>query len=140
MTPQPHCDHECVCWMYIEQSLPEKDVPCPRNALQCWATCKKDTRTPRPAPSPIRSMREDEDGHVSWQQMNEKALAEHDAAIAAQAREKVLKLLEEWDYHNNRNFGKPHPVFSDMIRLVRENPDEVRKHLESLRTEGGERR
>ncbi len=58
------------------------------------------------------------------------------AGAAAQAREKVLKLLEEWDYHNNRNFGKPHPLFSDMIRLVRENPDEVRKHLESLRTGG----
>jgi hypothetical protein len=56
------------------------------------------------------------------------------ATEAAKAeREDALALLEEWDYHNNRNFGKPHPMFADMIRLVREKPDEIRKHLESLR-------
>jgi hypothetical protein len=54
-------------------------------------------------------------------------------ATAKAEREDALALLEEWDYHNNRNFGKPHPMFADMIRLVREKPDEIRKHLESLR-------
>jgi hypothetical protein len=58
-------------------------------------------------------------------------------ATERKAREDVLALLEEWDYHNNRNFGKPHPLFADMIRLVREKPDEIRKHLESLRSKGG---
>jgi len=52
---------------------------------------------------------------------------------AKAAREEALSLLEEWDYHNNRNFGKPHPILFDMIRMVRDNPEEVRKHLESLR-------
>jgi hypothetical protein len=50
------------------------------------------------------------------------------------SREDELALLEEWDYHNNRNFGKPHPVFADMIRLVREKPEEIQKHIESLRS------
>jgi predicted Fe-S protein YdhL (DUF1289 family) len=62
-------------------------------------------------------------------------LKPHDAAIAKSAREQVLSLLEEWDYYNNRNFGKPHPVFADMIRMVREKPEDVRKHLESLRAQ-----
>jgi hypothetical protein len=55
---------------------------------------------------------------------------------ARKAREEVLSLLEEWDYHNNRNFGKPHPLFADMIRLVREKPEEIQKHIESLRSKG----
>jgi hypothetical protein len=57
--------------------------------------------------------------------------AEEEAARAATL--KALSLLEEWDYHNNRNFGKPHPTFNDMIRLVRDYPEETRKHVESLR-------
>lgn len=61
-----------------------------------------------------------------WQERIDKAKAEE--------RERVLLLLEEWDHYNNRNFGKPHPVFADMIRLVREKPDEVKKHIESLRS------
>ena len=48
----------------------------------------------RPAPSPstpIRSMREDEDGHISWQRMNEQALADHDAAIRNATLDEVVK-------------------------------------------------
>jgi hypothetical protein len=60
-------------------------------------------------------------------------IKKYEAAAAKAEREDALALLEEWDYHNNRNFGKPHPMFADMIRLVREKPDEIRKHLESLR-------
>ena len=44
------------------------------------------------------------------------------------ARPDPLALLEAWDHYNNRNFGKPHPVFADMIRLVREKPNDVRQH------------
>jgi hypothetical protein len=63
--------------------------------------------------------------HEYWKQ--------HDATIARNATLAALSLLEEWDYHNNRNFLKPHPTFHDMIRLVREKPEETRKHVESLR-------
>jgi len=55
------------------------------------------------------------------------------AQAARAATLAALSLLEEWDYHNNRNFLKPHPTFHDMIRMVREKPDEARKHVESLR-------
>lgn len=59
---------------------------------------EKSRSRPAPSPAPIRSMREDEDGYISWQQMNERALEEHDAAIAAQAREDVLdELAKEID-------------------------------------------
>lgn len=57
-----------------------------------------------------------------------------EAVDASKAREEALALLEEWDYHNNRNFGKPHPLFADMIRLVREKPDEIREYVASLRS------
>lgn len=90
MTPQPHCDHECVCMGYCNCYAALVDEPCPK------PDCDHDTRSrTAPSPAPIRSMREDEDGYISWQQMNERALEEHDAAIAAQAREKVLKEIIE---------------------------------------------
>jgi hypothetical protein len=62
-----------------------------------------------PAPE-IRSMREDEDGYISWQRMNEKALADHDAAIAAAAiakdREHILWLLTRNGYKGAEAFLK----------------------------------
>jgi hypothetical protein len=50
----------------------------------------------RPAPTApeIHSMYQDEDGHISWQRMNEQALEEHDAHIRTEDREKVLDDLE----------------------------------------------
>ena len=63
----------------------------------------------------------------------ESSASEPRADAAKQAREQVLSLLEEWDYYNYKNFLKPHPTFRDMIRLVREKPDEIKKHIESLR-------
>ena len=87
--------------------------------IRCWTGCA--CRTP-----------ECED--YCAERLSEK---EHDAQVAKAEREQVLALLEEWDYHNNRNFGKPHPVFADMIRLVREKPDEVTEHLKSLRAQQG---
>ena len=79
-----HCEHEGWCRYQVmaRNCNTNEDYSCVKS------DCKGDTRS-RPAPSPIRSMREDEDGHISWQQMNEKALAEHDATIAAKAREEV---------------------------------------------------
>lgn len=39
-----------------------------------------------------------------------------------------LDLLEAWDSYNNSHFGQPHPILSDMIRLVREKPEDVIAH------------
>lgn len=58
MTPQPHCEHEChgdLCFRYRETmalgSL--KDLkPCPAGT-DGYIHCIHDTRTSRPAPSPI---------------------------------------------------------------------------------------
>lgn len=44
------------------------------------------------------------------------------------ARIDPLDLLEAWDSYNNSHFGQPHPVFFDMIRLVREKPEDVIAH------------
>jgi len=36
-----------------------------------------------------------------------------------------LDLLEAWDAYNNLHFGSSHPMFGDMIQIVREAPEEV---------------
>jgi len=41
------------------------------------------------------------------------------------ARVDPLDLLEAWDAYNISHFGSPHPMFGDMIRMVREAPEEV---------------
>jgi len=64
-----------------------------------------------------------------------KILAQGTEDAARAATLAALALLEEWDYHNNRNFLKPHPTFHEMIHIVRERPKEARKHVESLRKE-----
>jgi hypothetical protein len=61
----------------------------------------------------------------------------YEERIRADAVKQALGLLEEWDYHNNRDFLKPHPVFHDMIRMVREKPEEVLEHVKSLRHHKG---
>ena len=89
VTPQPHCDHECVCPAVSGIMRSRNDV------CEVYA-CPNDTRSRPAAP----------DG---------------------------LAMLEEWDYLNIRNFLTPHPVFRDMIRMVREKPDAVQKHIAELR-------
>jgi hypothetical protein len=75
------------------------------------------------------------DGQAKAAIENEKCIEGHRAEAARTATLAALSLLEEWDYHNNRNFLKPHPTFYDMIRLVRDQPEETRKHIEALRQE-----
>lgn len=67
------------------------------------AICSR-PNTPSPS-APIRSMREDEDGHVSWQQMNEKALAEHDAATRNTTLKKFVKRVrQEFTQHDDEEW------------------------------------
>lgn len=47
----------------------------------------------QPTPE-IRSMREDEDGHISWQRMNERTLADHDAAIRNEVLDEVYNKID----------------------------------------------
>lgn len=49
--------------------------------------------TSQPTPE-IRSMREDEDGHISWQRMNERTLADHDAAIRNEVLDEVYNKID----------------------------------------------
>ena len=93
----------------------------------------------------LRSMREDEDGHVSWQRMNEQALAEHDAAIRAKAREEVLKGLEsfcndekEWCEHKGdteTNVSTSTGFYARVYQIERV----VKKIHELRQQQGGER-
>lgn len=88
MTPQPqHCEHECVCRWYVdEEYCMHPDIP------DCIPLpCPYDTRTSRPAPSPKKTPQEIR-GFVMIDRQKDFVLwlKQHDAAIAAQARDKAL--------------------------------------------------
>ena len=134
-----HCDHECVCCDFPDDIVARQR--CPREG------CPYDTRFRDLIQAvDLSHIKPDRRGCLTclnpdcpiWQAADQncwESQKEHDAAIAAAAHKKVLDMLEEWDYLNNRNFLKPHPVFADMIRLVREKPEEIREHLKTLRSE-----
>ena len=136
-----HCEHECICMRYANTNA--YGYPCTRNTglmgTVVTAPCEHDTRpnTIASAPGPDVDCHSCKFGErcrpISYVPPCYNHGQDSPASAAKAAREEALSLLEEWDYHNNRNFGKPHPILFDMIRLVRDNPEEVRKHLESLR-------
>lgn len=108
-----HCDHECVCWMYIEQRIPENTIPCHCNSGGVWPTCKRDTRkrdtVAKPTLIPMRDCFgkfddcpcEDECTLSLYCEKYSESLRmqcniqcnlneEHDAAVAKAEREKVI--------------------------------------------------
>lgn len=116
MTEPKHCEHEC----FYKKKILNQSCAIPR--------CQHDTRTHPSTPICDRCKTDQEPFCIGCERIRS-----HDIDTATRAREEALSILEEWDYHNNRSFGKPHPVFFDMIRMVRENPEEIRKHVISLR-------
>ena len=89
----------------------------------------------------IRSIREDEDGHISWQRMNEQALAEHDAAIRNatldEAITEIQKLIDRAYDNSCRHDAESGKENAFLLQAYCNQMNafvEAKKVLESLRT------